>query len=103
MRYVRGMAKPDPILPVVYVTKFALTKGVLAYKNVKHCTSVGNGGMISTGGLTCYHKPFWYENLSDALAHVEKLRRARIASLQREIVKLNNLLVEIHPVAQDDA
>lgn len=73
----------------VYVTKYALTQGILE-KEVKSVSPT----FVAT---TCtrwdefYHKPYWYETLEEAYEHAEKLRKDKIKSLQKQIDKLNKI------------
>jgi len=97
MRYGLGMTESDPVLPVVYVTKFALTRGIIAYHNVRLARDTG-GRMIVIDSKPCqtmYHKPFWYTDLAAARAHFETLRARKIASLEKQLKALRAL--EIGP------
>lgn len=81
------------ILETVYVTKYALTQGILVYHNAKVCVDV-NRNMIAIPPTTsaCYlqhfHKPDWHENEADARNRALDLKNAKIKSLEKALHKL---------------
>lgn len=70
----------------VYITKFALTKGIISKEvNQSHIeTMVCDNDRY----MSCYHKPFWYIDKKEAIIHANKLRENKINSLQKQINKL---------------
>lgn len=69
----------------VWITKYALTSGIQEHE--ANCA----GGMVAltdTKFPTYYHKPYWHESPSQAKAHAEEMRIRKIASLKRQITKL---------------
>jgi hypothetical protein len=79
------------ILPVVYVTKYALTKGIMELHGVEQ---YDDKMIVATDAYrTCYHKPYWYENRQDAIYHTNELRLKRIRDLKKQITALENLRI----------
>lgn len=75
----------------VYITKYALTKGILE-KEVE-VSPISEKMVVErkNGGNICYHKPFWYENKDDAAKHANELRLKKVKLLEKEISKLDGL------------
>ena len=78
----------------VWITKYALSSGIFE-NDVEVCSAI-NPNMVSTVGSKggwerCFHKPFWYESLKEANAHAETMRKARIASLKKQIAKMEKM------------
>lgn len=75
-------------LPEVWVTKYALTTGI---------TKIGSAGIIKSNALTIntvigyFHKPHWHTTEAAAKAHAEQMRLKKIASLRKQIEKLEAL------------
>ena len=86
--------KTNPILPKVYVTKYALTQGILVFTDMEQNVSSGSGKMVSerhrTGGYytQSFHKPFWHLIEADAQAHAQELLVAAYKSAQKKMAKL---------------
>ena len=76
----------------VYITKYALTKGIIE-KEVEPNTSISDKMVteIKNGHRNSYHKPFWYESKEEAIAHAEILRKAKLNSLKKSISKIEKL------------
>lgn len=79
----------DTILPNVWITKYALTKGVYAVENVARCGSIDNG-MIKVGNHGYFHGEGkdWHLTEASALARAEAMRTSRIAALRKQISAL---------------
>jgi hypothetical protein len=75
----------------VYVTKYALTSGIIETE-ARVCASV-SGKMIETqGGYKQYfHKPDWYETKEEAVKRAELMRDKKIAALTKQIQKLQKM------------
>ncbi len=78
------------ILETVYVTKYALTQGILVYHNAEVCTDVHIlvPPTTSAGYLQHFHKPDWHENEADARNRCLDLKNAKIKSLEKALHKL---------------
>lgn len=79
----------------VWITKYALTQGVLqmdGFMQSKSCPT-----MITNKKWVCetYHKPFWYDNQYDAVAHAETMRQIKLESLKKQIDKISKLKIKI--------
>ena len=69
----------------VYVTKYALTKGVLRVE-VEDC-----GSGVVKGYMECYRKGQWYRNRKDAVKKAEDMRVRRLRSLDKQVKRLQAL------------
>lgn len=78
----------------VWITKYALTKGIFTLE-VEVCTQ--NASLVyatKPGPLQereYYGKPYWHETLDEAREHAEGMRVRKIASLRKQIAKLQEL------------
>lgn len=76
----------------VYVTKYALTDGIgeieaETFKDAPNMVRDHNGN----GYASYYHKPDWHESLVAAKARAEKMRLNKIASLKKQLEKLEKM------------
>ena len=76
----------------VYVTKFALTRGILE-KEVSISSTSKNMvvEIINEVYPSYYHKPYWYENKDEAIKFAEEMRVRKIESLKKSILRLEKL------------
>lgn len=76
-----------------WVTKYALTKGIyIVDAHVCSDTMIAYGNVRRIGYCSQYaHGNDWHRTLEAALARAEEMRRAKIASLSKSIVKLEKL------------
>lgn len=79
----------------VYITKYALTKGIQE-REVNAQVSISNPKalQIKNGfGLwfNSYYKPHWHLTRAEAQAQAEKMRLAKIKSLEKQLDKLRRL------------
>lgn len=75
----------------VYVTKFALTKGIFetiadVSENYPNLASASAHNFRDI-----YHKPFWHTTREEAVAQAEKMRIAKIKSVEKQLKKLQNM------------
>lgn len=79
-------------MPTLYITKYALSSGILEREQVdidgRMAVVVEPGGLNRRG---YYHGSDWHLTREAALADAEKRRVARIASLKKQIEKLEKL------------
>ena len=74
----------------VWITKYALTQGILE-KEAEICSTVPDNTMIKTVGSKYpeyYHGSDWHYTNEEAVAKAEKMRRNKIESLRKQIKKL---------------
>ena len=73
----------------VYITKYALTKGILKVKG-RVATNISDTMFVykMKGYETFSHKPDWHNKLEDALVQANKMRQKKIISLQKQIDKI---------------
>lgn len=93
------MAKENPTIPKVWITRYALTKGTMTAENVEHClSSVPTGKMICDrrlGGYSpMYHLPDWHLTEQAAVARVLEMIQSRRESLLKTGKKLDRLWVQ---------
>ena len=76
-----------------YVTKYALTTGVMAVRGKVSDTSPDMLGYIIDGWpFTSYaHGKEWHDNFDDAIADCERRRKAKLESLKKQIDKLEKM------------
>jgi hypothetical protein len=72
-----------------YVTKYALTIGIM-YRVGEVNSDFPNMFIYDceTRFPTHVHAPYWHRTFEAARAHAEKLRKAKLASLKKQIAKL---------------
>ena len=75
----------------VFITKYALTQGILIRK-VEFSKEEPNECIDKNTGYyyICYRKPEWHITLGEALAKAEDMRTKKIASLKKQISRLEN-------------
>jgi len=90
------MDKPRPLntkIPdTVYVTKYAPTYGIIKREVIKKdgdCVIVRWPGWLNNEG--CFCGDDWHKSEKAALARAEEMRSRKIASLRRQITKLEKL------------
>jgi hypothetical protein len=77
---------------VVYVTKYALTEGILQKVGVI-CHDVSSD-MFRWSSLGTCHKGDWWRTKEEAVKKAEEMKRKKILSLKKQIQKLENLKFE---------
>ena len=80
--------KDEPI--VAWITAYALTKGILKVNGVV-CHSV-SGNMIKYGQYETAHGKDWHRTPDAALARAEEMRKDKIASVRKQLTKLENIV-----------
>lgn len=83
------LTKDNPILPEVWITKYALTKGVYKALNAEHCRAISER-MISLEG-NCFHTPDWHTTEDAARARVLEMVDAELSALARKRAKMEKL------------
>lgn len=73
----------------VWITRFALTKGIIE-TDAEVCIA-GGGSMIKTVNLGYFHKSDWYKEKSQAICRAQLMREAKIKSLKKTIEKLYSM------------
>lgn len=80
----------------VYITKYALTQGIIKLKGTRVCDDV-KGVVIKVksdkiGGFdTYYHGGEWHATFTSAKIFADKMRLKKILSLNKQIKKLKSL------------
>ena len=68
----------------VWITKYALTKGIMEREAVMSSVSTRTIHV----GCDYYHQPFWHTSRSEALRHARELRTKKLASLHKTIKRI---------------
>jgi hypothetical protein len=71
----------------VFITKYALSQGII--ESEARLTSIAN--MIDAGKRGYFHKGEWFTTREEAEANAEHRRAKKIASLKKQIAKLEAL------------
>lgn len=79
----------------VYVTKYALSTGIIVISDVEWCTDISEQ-MVSyklrDNNITqILHSPDWHRTPETALARAEEMRQAKIKSIKKQLTKLEKL------------
>ena len=81
------MATSDRTRFTAWVTKYALTCGIKQME-VEDWHDARPGMVLNTKTITTYHVPDWHRTEAEAKARAEEMRAAKIASLRKQIAKL---------------
>lgn len=74
----------------VWITKYALTSGILE-REAEVCTD-STISVKGTGYCTvCFHGNEWHKSRESAIAKAEEMRKKKIASLKKQIEKLEKM------------
>ena len=74
----------------VFVTKYALTQGILEM-NVNPSYNYPNMVTEAGNSLNTIHKPFWYVDRHHAVIHAEEMRNKKIKSVEKQLKKLRTM------------
>lgn len=79
----------------VYITKYALTQGILTSYNAELCDDI-NPNMIKVSFTNdwhhnYFHKPNWHETYEEALEQANKIKTRKIEALKKQIKKIEQL------------
>lgn len=87
-----------------YITKYWATKGIISIKKSSNIAKIWGDKTLYIEDINSivpnttienfpkfHHKPYWHENLQDAIKHCEILRKKKISSLELNILKLKNI------------
>jgi len=83
----------------IYITKYALTNGILAVVAGYSCITSDDRVCVQSGILKgmCFTKNEYAYTLSGALQKAEEMRNKKIKQLEKQITKLRQLQIK-HPV-----
>lgn len=77
-------------LLTAYVTKYALTKGIIKTRG-----TVSESGYFYYGRWYWVRKDHWFTDENAARAKAEKMRKAKLASLEKQISKLRDYEIKV--------
>ena len=87
--------RDEKMIPKVWITKYALTKGIAVEENAKQCfPTVPDGSMIDVKSGACrdyFHKPDWHTTEADAKRQVLKMIEAKRKSIAKQKIALDRL------------
>lgn len=87
------MPEKAKIIPKVFITKYALTKGIIEAKNVEITDAYPDVIRDTTSGFTVYyHKGEWYPDMIQARFKADQMRKKKIENLRKQIKKLDEML-----------
>ena len=82
-----------------YITKYALSKGVI----ILDAEKTGIEGMIRGCQNQYFHSPDWHESWAEARLQIQKMRVAKIKSLKRQLDKLEAMSIDaLRPKEDED-
>ena len=91
---MKNLRKSNPKI-VAWVTKYALTKGIMKIEG-EICNDLdANMFSFETDYTHSVFKNEWFQTEAEALAHVEIMRKKKIASLTKQINKITNQKIKI--------
>ena len=88
--YSYRQPNPKQINMKVYITKYALTKGILEVE-VNVSEAHPSMAVDSENSVATYHKPDWFTTKEEAIARAEQMRMKKIFSLEKSLRKLKEL------------
>ena len=80
---------------IVYITKYALTDGIIVAETADRAFE--QSGMVvvqsksGMNGKAMYHGKDWHRTLEDAVAQCESMRQRKIASINKQIERLEKM------------
>lgn len=115
-------ADREPIPGGVWVTKYALTRGILFYAHASRILDVsptGDGWKVAPTGGVMVRSPTqfrfgdrsagfygegrtWHTSKEEALAHAQKMVTAKKKSIEKELKKIDAMAILVTQVVVDD-
>ena len=74
-----------------YVTKFALTKGIMHLDGEIETSGGGPASFRANGDYVSFYRNDWHKTLEAAVVQAEKMRKTKLESLRKQIVKLESM------------
>ena len=71
----------------VWISKYALTQGIYE-ETVEIYSEFPTMCSDVKYRLSCFHKPFWSNTREEAVAQAEKMRKAKIICIKKQLKKL---------------
>ena len=81
-------------MTTVYITKYALTQGIIKVDDVTTNTPDGSVRIPDWGCTTRFHKEQWHLTKADAIKKAESMRDNKITSFEKQLVKLKAMKFE---------
>lgn len=75
----------------VYITKYALTKGIIEKEVEINESYPKMATVIGDKYHSSFFKPYWYETKQQAIDHCEELKTKKIDSLHKQLKKLSRI------------
>ena len=89
------MLNKEPEKITAYVTKYALTAGIMEVRGVEF-TEGGIWFMQPDSGLRQYaHGKDWYKTLPEAVQRAEDMRKRKVASLLANAERIKTMKIEV--------
>lgn len=74
----------------VYITKYALTKGIIETEDAEICYNISEN-MIRSKKYGCFHGNDWHTTKEGAVLRAEVMKKNKIQSLESQVEKLKGL------------
>lgn len=81
----------DQVRFEAWITKYALTKGIVKMHVEDRTVATGRVTEVGNPYSCVYFKSDWHRTREEAVAQAEKMRKAKLASLRKQIKKLEAL------------
>lgn len=75
----------------VYITKYALSTGIIETDDAEICSNIISGDMISSKKYGYFYGNDWHKKKEDAVLRAEVMRIKKIESLKKQIEKLDKM------------
>lgn len=72
----------------VYITKYALTKGILEEEG-EHSSNFPS--MVAVRKYSYYHKPDWHLTKEEAIHRAKEMKAKKLNSLKKQLNRIENL------------
>lgn len=74
----------------VYITKYALTKGIIETEDAEICYNISEN-MIRSKKYGCFYGNDWQTTKEGAILRAEQMKEKKIQSFERQLEKLKGL------------
>lgn len=82
-------------ISLVYITKYALTRGILTYKDAEHDGPYWITVRNVRGSWLAFRKPYWHETLESAREHEKTLLAKKLRTLQNQLNRYNGYQAKV--------
>ena len=94
MGYTPYQERKENRMTVVYITKWALTRGIIQMETEDTSTDMIVVKSVSGWGTQCFHKSEWHIAKKDAAKRANDMVAKKIASLKKSLSKIRNMIFD---------